>query len=242
MDQPSQPEQKKLTIKRDSYGIPHVYADTVRGLFHGYGYAVAEDRLYQIEMAKRSSYGTVAQVHGAAYADLDVATRKLIDPASIRTQLAALSQEDKDIFQGYAEGFNARIQEVMANKQELMPKQFIDAGFEPVAWTAEDVAMVWVVTMAVRFSNSNSEISNLQLLNDLKTAKGDAVGQQIFEQLRWLEDPTSPTTVPRAAGYTPVQVVQAKSPSIAVAAKASRQSAQLMVAQKQPAKALMPFT
>ena len=238
VDQPSQPEQKKLTIKRDSYGIPHVYADTVRGLFHGYGYAVAEDRLYQIEMAKRSSYGTVAQVHGAAYADLDVATRKLIDPASIRTQLAALSQEDKDIFQGYAKGFNARIQEAMANKQELMPKQFIDAGFEPVAWTAEDVAMVWVVTMAVRFSNSNSEISNLQLLNDLKTAKGDAVGQQIFEQLRWLEDPTSPTTVPRAAGYTPVQVVQAKSPSIAVAAKASRQSAQLMVAQKQPAKAL----
>lgn len=35
VDQPSQPEQKKLTIKRDSYGIPHVYADTVRGLFHG---------------------------------------------------------------------------------------------------------------------------------------------------------------------------------------------------------------
>ena len=42
------------TIKRDSYGVPHVYANDVRGLFYGYGYVVAEDRLFQMEMAKRS--------------------------------------------------------------------------------------------------------------------------------------------------------------------------------------------
>ncbi|MEO9188501.1 MAG: penicillin acylase family protein, partial [Acetobacteraceae bacterium] len=45
---------KSVTIKRDTYGTPHVYADTVRGVFHGFGYVVAEDRLYQMEIARRS--------------------------------------------------------------------------------------------------------------------------------------------------------------------------------------------
>lgn len=40
----------KVTIRRDAYGMPHVYADTVYGIFYGYGYAVAQDRLFQMEM------------------------------------------------------------------------------------------------------------------------------------------------------------------------------------------------
>ncbi len=45
----------EVTIKRDNYGVGHVYADTVYGLYYGYGYAVAQDRLFQMEMAKRST-------------------------------------------------------------------------------------------------------------------------------------------------------------------------------------------
>ncbi len=43
--------EEKVTIKRDSYGVPHVYADSVYGIFYGYGYAIAQDRLFQIEIA-----------------------------------------------------------------------------------------------------------------------------------------------------------------------------------------------
>jgi penicillin G amidase len=31
-----------VTIKRDTYGTPHVYASEVYGLFYGYGYAIAQ--------------------------------------------------------------------------------------------------------------------------------------------------------------------------------------------------------
>lgn len=202
----AQSPRKAVTIKRDSYGVPHVYADTVRGLFHGYGYVVAEDRLFQMEMARRSVLGTAAEVLGAAYADRDRESRKVFDPAAIKLQLSKISQGDRDIFDGYAEGFNARIKEVLADPQRLMPKQFIDAGFQPEPWTGYDVAMIWVGTMANRFSNGSSEIANLQLLNQLKAAKGDVAGKQLFDQIRWLEDPLAPTTVPRAAGYAKVDV------------------------------------
>ncbi len=61
----------KVTIKRDNYGVGHVYADTVYGIFYGYGYAVAQDRLFQMEMAKRSTQGKVAEVLGEKHVEFD---------------------------------------------------------------------------------------------------------------------------------------------------------------------------
>jgi len=189
--------QRTATIKRDTWGVPHIYAETVRGLFYGYGYAVAEDRLFQMEMTRRSVLGTVAEVLGETYAKQDADTRRLFDPASIKAQLAALAPEDLDIFDGYADGFNARISEVLIDREKLLPKQFVDAGFDPMLWTGYDVAMIWIGTMANRFSGGSSELANLQLLKQLVEAKGEEMGLQLFDQIRWLEDPTSPTTVPR---------------------------------------------
>ncbi len=204
-----------VTIKRDTYGVPHVYANDVRGLFHGYGYVVAEDRLFQMEMARRAVLGTVSEVTGPHYVALDKGSRSAFTPASIKAQMAKLSPDDKAIFDGYAAGFNARVKEVQADKANLMPKQFIDAGFEPQAdWTGYDVAMIWVGTMANRYSNTSSEIANLHLLDQLKKAHGDVVGRELFDQIRWIEDPLAPTTVPRTGGRA-----QAALPPATVAAK-----------------------
>ena len=73
--------QAQLRLVRDTYGVPHIYADDIYGLYYGYGYAVAQDRLFQMEMTRRSTQGTVAEVLGAAYLDYDKGTRKLFDPA-----------------------------------------------------------------------------------------------------------------------------------------------------------------
>lgn len=191
-----------ITIKRDTYGVPHVYADTVRGLYYGYGYVVAEDRLFQMEMARRSVMGTAAEVLGQSLVVRDKTAREASNPSAIQAQLDRLEPKDRDIFEGYAAGFNARIREVLAKRTELMPQQFIDAGFDPQEWTSLDVAMIFIGTMVNRFSNGNSEVANLRLLKDLQASKGDAVGKQLFDQLRWLEDSTAPTTVPRPASAT----------------------------------------
>ncbi|AUI51561.1 penicillin acylase family protein [Arthrobacter crystallopoietes] len=190
-------EAGKATIKRDSYGVPHVYADTTRDLFYGYGYAVAEDRMFQLEMAKRAVLGTSAEVLGPDYVEIDKRSRASFDPEAIKAQIEALPQEDRDILEGYAAGFNERVGEVMANQEELLPKQFTDYGFEPTTWSGYDVAMIWVGTMANRFSDSAGELSNLQVLQQLTAEYGAEQGQLLFDQLQWTEDPTAPTTVPR---------------------------------------------
>jgi len=66
--------------------------------FTAMAYSVAQDRLFQMEMAKRSTQGSVSEVLGGDYLDFDINARTLYSPASIKAQLAALSQKDRDIF------------------------------------------------------------------------------------------------------------------------------------------------
>lgn len=204
----------QVTIRRDDYGMPHVYAGTVYGIFYGYGYAVAQDRLFQMEMARRSTQGRVAEVLGEKMVAFDKSIRGNFSPERIQRQLAALPASERQILDGYAAGMNAWIAQVRAKPGSLMPKEFNDLQFQPSDWTPYDVAMVFVGTMANRFSDANSEIDNLALLTALKDRHGDARAMQIFNQLRWMTDSRAPTTVPEEEGtYQPGQPDAARPPA-----------------------------
>lgn len=191
-----------VTIARDRYGVPHVYADTTFDLFRGYGYTVAQDRLFQMEMSRRATQGRVAQVLGAAYLALDRDTRNGSEPESIRRQLQALPAADRAIFDGYAAGMNEWLAQVQAAPERLLPRQFLDYDFRPEPWSGYDVAMIWVGTMAYRYSDSTAEIQNYTVLQELRTALGADRGREMFDQLQWVEDPLAPTTVPRTGAVT----------------------------------------
>lgn len=204
-----------VTIHRDHYGVPHVFADHQYGLFYGYGYAVAQDRLFQIDMARRSFVGTTAEVLGAGendiYLNYDISVRKNFNPSSIHKQIAALNKDDAAIFQGYADGFNAYLKKVQQNP-ELLPKEYVDYDFEPTPLSSFDVVMIWVGSMANRFSDINLEMSALSLLQDLEQQHGKEKAQRIFNELRWINDPASPTTVP--TGHT-AELSQVSQPKLA---------------------------
>ena len=186
----------EVLIKRDSWGVPHIFADTVHGLFYGYGYAAAQDRLFQMEMSKRSVNGTVAEVLGADYVAYDSEVRANRDPVSLDRQYRAMAARDRQIFEGYAAGVNAWIAAVQRSPGRLMPKQFLDYRFQPSRWSGMDVVMVFVGTMANRYSDSTAEIGNLQVRDQLIAAYGERRGLALFDQLLWNVDPLAPTTVP----------------------------------------------
>lgn len=200
----------QIRLVRDNYGVPHVYADDVYGLYYGYGYAVAQDRLFQMEMARRSTQGLVAEVLGANYVDFDKDARRIFSPASIHRQLDALSEKDRDIFAGFAAGFNRWLTAIQENPDKLMPKQFRDFGFEPADWTAYDVVMIFVGTMANRFGDFNTELDNVQIYQSLVEQHGEQAGGQLFDLLnpRYTED--APTTIPKQDWSVPVPDVLAK--------------------------------
>ena len=51
-------------IVRDVWGVAHVYASTPHDLFYLQGYATAQDRLFQLDLFRRTGRGRLAEVLG----------------------------------------------------------------------------------------------------------------------------------------------------------------------------------
>jgi len=64
-----------VTIIRDNYGVPHVFAQSKEGLAFGCGYAMAQDRLWQADVFRRSAFGNLAEL-GLATIEEDYEIRK----------------------------------------------------------------------------------------------------------------------------------------------------------------------
>jgi len=173
----------QAAVVRDSFGVAHIYADEVYGLFYGYGYAIAQDRLFQLEMLKRGTQGRVAEVLGPEHIELDKSVRTHFNPASIKKQIIRLGRGHKDILTGYADGINAWIREIERDLDRLLPRQFLDFDFRPEPWTAYDVAMIYVGTMINQFGDMNSETENLYILKTLIERHGEETAWKIFDQL-----------------------------------------------------------
>ena len=108
-----------VRIYRDEFGVPHIFATTNRGLFAGYGYAIAQDRLWQLEVFRHAAQGRLAELLGATTvptnpqigqstalaADTDIRTRHYTG-TELQEQLALLDAEEREIFDAYAEGIN----------------------------------------------------------------------------------------------------------------------------------------
>lgn len=189
-----------VTILRDKYGVPHIFATTLRGLFYGNGYAIAEDRLAQMELYRRSARGEMAELVGQSAVAADKETR--IDgytEAEREAQFARLSDELKTVFTAYADGVNAYIEALRKNPDPTalavanFPGKLDPAHLRP--WRVTDSLAIGQM-MARRFGgDQGGELRNLLLLSFLQNKyKSDAY--KLFNDIAWRNDPAAPTTIP----------------------------------------------
>lgn len=64
-------QENRATLYRDTWGVPHIYADTLADAAFALGYAQAEDRIEDIFINIRTAAGTMAEVFGPAHAEQD---------------------------------------------------------------------------------------------------------------------------------------------------------------------------
>src|SRR5438309_11650846 len=55
---------EEISVYRDSWGIPHIFAKSPRGAFWAEGFLEAEDRLWQMETFRRAARGQAAEIQG----------------------------------------------------------------------------------------------------------------------------------------------------------------------------------
>src|SRR5262249_2441537 len=66
-----------VRVVRDTFGVPHFYAENLSDLAFAVGYVQAQDRLLQIDLAVHLVSGTLSEVVGADTAELDYANRTI---------------------------------------------------------------------------------------------------------------------------------------------------------------------
>ena len=55
-----------VEVVRDEWGVPHIYAQNTDDLFMAEGFVVAQDRLWQMELARTLAQGRLSGLVGAA--------------------------------------------------------------------------------------------------------------------------------------------------------------------------------
>ncbi|GLI05712.1 beta-lactam antibiotic acylase [Paenibacillus tyrfis] len=98
---------KPVSVMRDDYGIPHIYASNERDLMFAQGYVHAQDRLWQMELARRSVSGRLAEVIGEAVLPQDRFNRTIGFRRMADELLPRLDERTKEALQAYADGVNA---------------------------------------------------------------------------------------------------------------------------------------
>src|SRR5207244_4885122 len=66
-----------VRVVRDRAGIPHIYAQDRDDLFFAQGFVQAQDRLFQMDLWRRSAQGRLAEVLGPNFAERDAMTRRI---------------------------------------------------------------------------------------------------------------------------------------------------------------------
>lgn len=165
--------EKPVTVLRDPWGVPHIYAQNEHDLFFAQGFVAAQDRLFQMELWKRVGQGRVAEVLGPEYLERDINARRLAYRGSMAEEYASYAVDAKQIIEAFAEGINAEIALRTAPGGPGLPLEFQLAGFAPEPWKAEDCLSRMAGFPMTR--NAVTELLHAKLVTLLGTKKASAL-------------------------------------------------------------------
>ncbi|APX11582.1 penicillin acylase family protein [Tateyamaria omphalii] len=103
-----------VEIVRDNANVPHIFGQTDRDVFHGLGFAHAQDRLWQMMMLRRTAQGRLSELFGTTTVDIDSFIRRL---DIYRLSVQSVDAQDADTraaLEAYASGVNARLDQINA--------------------------------------------------------------------------------------------------------------------------------
>ncbi len=122
-----------ITVFRDKWGIPHIYAHSEWDMYFAMGYCHGQDRLWQMDIIRRQYSGTVSEVLGAIALDSDIYWRTLGLMRSARETWDWYKTNEQNkpwtqALEAYAEGVNYYVKNM---KKEETPYEFLLMDYEP---------------------------------------------------------------------------------------------------------------
>lgn len=150
----------RVEVLRDSWGVPHIYASTLRDLYFAQGFTQAQDRWWQMEFFRHTGGGEIQELTGlnAGLMGTDVFLRTLgFREVAQRELEETYSAETVAALEAFAEGVNAYLEsrepEALAVEYGVLGLTGVTVEITP--WTAVD-SIIWGKVMALDLSGNQS--------------------------------------------------------------------------------------
>jgi penicillin amidase len=218
-----------FVIHRSTFGVPTITAGSQAQMWFGAGWAQAQDRMVQLELTRRAVEGTLSAIFGPSQLSQDETVRTFFyTPAELTAQFRSLPAATQKAITEFSAGVNAYEASAYASaasEQQKVPYEFfvlghllgLSAPYQPAPWQPEDTVAVGNFLARQFGGGGGSEATNLQFLQYLENeliktgAKHPfTTAAAIFNDSRWINDPTAPTTVPGPGLHAPAGAAPAR--------------------------------
>jgi penicillin amidase len=184
-----------VEVRRDAAGVPVIEGATRADVARATGYVHAQDRLFQMDLLRRTGAGELAGLLGPGLLDADRAIRPHQFRARARDALAALPPADRALLEAYAEGVNAGTDALGAR-----PFEYALLGQAPLPWRPEDSLLV---VYAMWIDLQGLEGADEQQRGRLSAALPDAAYRLLVEPDAASEAPLDGSRLPEVPMPTP---------------------------------------
>ena len=164
--------QGPVTISRDALGTAVVKGANRLDVARGLGFVHAQERFFEMDLARRSAAGELSELFGAVALERDKKRRVHRMRAMLTARYATMDANERALLQAYADGVNAGLAQLGAR-----PWQYMLTRAEPRAWQPVDSLLVIGEMFWMLQGNSVDE--------GLERAQWrECVGDEVFD---WLE-------------------------------------------------------
>ncbi len=141
--------QQPVTVDRDRFGIPQIYAETSTDLFFAQGYVQAQDRFFQMDFQRHLTSGTLSSLFGRSAVKTDIFVRTLGWHRVAQRELPLLSTDSRRYLEAYSAGVNAYLADHHGSSLSLEYALLSLKGvhYTPARWTPVD-SLAWFKAMA----------------------------------------------------------------------------------------------
>ena len=183
-----------VKVRFDKYGIPHIKAKTDRDAYRVLGFIMASDRLFQMDLLRRTVNGELSEVFGKDLLDTDKMLRRLRLKKHAEFLYEKYNTLENQKPYSLAQAFLAGVHDFI--ETQPLPLEFSIMGYTPQKFTVAEIIGV-TGYMALTFAEGvNSDVLNYELINKLPPEKlellrtGDKVDYDYFGEKKIVHNQT----------------------------------------------------
>lgn len=156
-----------VKVLRDAKAMAYIYAEDLHDAIMAQGFVTAQDRLFQMQLARMAAAGRLSELVGEKARGLDLRRRAIGLYRIARRHLPRLNRANQDLLQSYADGVNAYLR----TRGDELPLSFTLAGIKPEPWTKLDSLAIYYYLSWAFSANLKTEVLAQMLVEKLGPRK-----------------------------------------------------------------------